>query len=409
MSKGFFPSSLLMARKAPESLSPRCGDCGLYKTCNTPRMPVNGEGRRKILLVGEAPGANEDMEGVPFIGKAGELLQSTLKKCGVNMRQDCWITNAVICRPENNKTPDPRKVAACRPNLLKTVSDLNPEVIIPIGSAAVQSLIGGTWKEGVGTLARWVGWQIPSTSPNAWICPTYHPSWLQREHDATLDMFFYRHLKAACSLSGHPWKTIPDYKSQVEVILDPAQAARILRKMVEKGGLAAVDYECTALKPEYDGAEIVCCSVCFEGRKTIAYPWHGEAVLATRELLVSPRIFKIASNLKYEDRWSRRDSGHRVRNWVWDTMLAAHVLDNRAGGICGLKFQAYVTLGAESYDEHIKEFLKSIKGSKTNRVREEIDIYQLLTYCGTDTLLEYLLAVIQMEKMGFDRTTLTVQ
>jgi pyrroloquinoline quinone (PQQ) biosynthesis protein C len=90
-------------------------------------------------------------------------------------------------------------------------------------------------------------------------------------------------------------------------------------------------------------------------------------------------------------------------------MLAAHVLDNRAGGICGLKFQAYVTLGAESYDEHIKEFLKSIKGSKTNRVREEIDIYQLLTYCGTDTLLEYLLAVIQMEKMGFDRTTLTVQ
>ncbi len=79
-------------------------------------------------------------------------------------------------------------------------------------------------------------------------------------------------------------------------------------------------------------------------------------------------------------------------------MLAAHVLDNRQA-ICGLKFQAFVQLGAEAYDEHIQQFLKARKGKKTNLVKDEVDLRQLLTYCGTDTLLEYLLAETQVSQM----------
>lgn len=349
-------------------------------------------------MVAEAPGAEEDRRNTQLIGECGQLLRKTLRKHGIDLDTDCWKTNAVICRPPNNKTPDDKQVAACLPNLRKTIEELNPRIIIPLGSTAVKAVIGMTWKEDVGQINRWVGFRIPSTSPNAWICPTYHPSYLLRANDPVLDLIFSNHLKAAFRRKRRPWEDIPNYKAQVEVELSPSRAARVIRRIRRTAKLVAFDYEGNMLKPDSKKAQIVSCSICADGARTIAYPWEGGAIDQTARLLRMSSIGKIASNIKFEDRWTRAKLGRPVRTWAWDTMLAAHVLDNRRG-VTSIKFQSYVLLGAESYNDKIEPYLKSKGGSAVNRIRD-INLQDLLLYNGLDSLLEYKVAMIQMRRLG---------
>ena len=151
------------------------------------------------------------------------------------------------------------------------------------------------------------------------------------------------------------------------------------------------------MKPDGQGTEIISCALCWKGKRTIAYPWSGEAIQATSDILKTP-VPKVAANLKFEDRWSRAILEHRVRGWVWDTMIAAHVLDYRPN-VTGLKFQSFVHLGAESYDERIKPFLKVKEKSRFNRIKE-LDLKDLLLYNGLDSFFEDKLAVIQTKLFG---------
>ena len=158
--------------------------------------------------------------------------------------------------------------------------------------------------------------------------------------------------------------------------------------------MLSFDYETNCLKPEGEGTEIVSCSVCWRGRRTISYPFVGEAVEATSDLLKSSML-KIAANLKFEDRWTRVKLGHKVENWYWDTLLGAHILDNRSE-ITSVKFQAFVLLGQECYNKHIEDFLKPKKGNRFNRIRE-LDLTDLLLYGGLDSCLEYWIAMKQIK------------
>jgi DNA polymerase len=358
-------------------------------------MPVSGKGELGILIVGEAPGEFEDEQGRQFVGKSGALLKQTLSDLGVDMRRDCWLTNALICRPPKNRTPDEKEIGYCRPNLMATLAALNPQVVITLGGTAAKSLLGSIWKEAVGPITRWVGWNIPYQKRNVWICPTYHPSFILRDSNKINEMFFKKHLAAAVAHTSRPWEEIPTWTTRVEVLFDTTEAARRLRAITEEGGPCAVDYENTCLKPEYEGAEIVCCSVSHKGQ-AFAYPWHGDAIAATGQLLVSPKVAKIASNLKHEDRWSRWAFGRPVVNWLHDTMIAAHTLDNRPG-ITGLKFQSFVQFGVESYDDHIKPFLQATDGGHINRIKQ-VDPKDLLKYCAWDSFLEEKLALKQRKQ-----------
>ena len=394
--KGFFSSSKYTSKNQTQRMS-RCGICGLYKTCKSPRMPYTGEGRKKILVVAEAPGEMEDQKGVQLIGKAGMRLRKSLKKLDIDLDKDCWKTNAVICRPPNNITPDSDKIEACRPNLLRVINELQPNVIILLGYVSVKSLIGYLWKEDVGSITRWVGWSIPCQKLNSWIIPTYHPSYLIRKNSSVLDILFDKHLKLAIrKRKNKPWKRIPDYRREVEIIINPLQAVKCVREMRGRKGPIAFDYETNCLKPDSKKAKIVSCSIS-NGEKTIAFPMQERVIDSISKLLESP-VPKIASNMKFEDRWTRAKLGHPVKNWYWDTMLASHVLDNRSG-ITSIKFQAFVLLGQESYDDHIKPFLSSERGSEYNRIHQ-VDIKDLLLYNGLDSLLEYTVAEKQIKEFN---------
>lgn len=395
---GFYSPSYLQSQKTPLSLVPQCGKCGIYKDCKSPMMKVSGKGRRKVLVVAEAPGENEDAKGIQLIGNAGMKLVWLLDNIGVDMRKDCWLTNALICRPKDaqgqNRKPTNDELEWCRPNLLKTINALKPDVIIPLGVAAIASVIALAWKEGeVDNVERWANWKIPSTKLNAWICPTYHPSYLLREKNMAAQLHVQRHLKAAFELEGKPWQKIPDWKSKVYVEMDHHKAAASVRTLMAYNEPLAFDYETTTLKPDGQYAQIICCAVS-NGKTSVAYPWYGEAIIATGELIRSD-IPKIASNLDFEERWTRKAFGRGVKNWHTDTVLRAHWLDCRRG-ICSLKFQSFVLLGVEDYDSHLKPYMAGKGCNEPNRLRE-VEPNTLLTYNALDSLFEVLVAQKQWE------------
>lgn len=394
-------SATEVARKPPVSLIPKCDACGLYRTCRTPKMKPSGEGRRNILIVGEAPGKDEDLEGEPFVGASGKLLCKLCREVEINPNRDVIKTNALICRPPHNEIKDQKAIDYCRPNLIKFVQQMKPEVIILLGKTAIRSLIGWIWKDDIGETSRWVGWQIPCQRLNAWVCPTYHPSYLLRSENPVLDNYVREHLAAASRLTGRPWAETPDFQSEITILRDPDKAARMLRKMVKTGGVVAFDYETNMLKPDNPKSRIVSCAVCWNGEVTIAYPWQGEAVKATVELLVARNVEKVAANLKFEEKWTIAKLGVSVVNWRLDTMVASHVHDNRPD-INSLKFQAFVQFGQEDYDSHIKPYLKANGGNEENRIKE-VNLTDLLRYNGMDALLEYKLAMKQMELPTFQR------
>lgn len=399
--RGFFTASKLTSKQPIPSLAAKCGMCGLYKHCHSPKMATYGEGRKGILLVGEAPGKEEDEQNRSFVGESGRLLKKQLQQVDVSIDRDCWRTNAVICRPEKNRTPTDKEVGYCRPNLLKTIDQLKPITIVLLGGTAVRSLIGYLWKESTDSIGRWVGWRIPSQSLNAWVCPTFHPAYVLRTRDkrgqSMPGKMLYDHLKAAASLTSRPWEEVPDYRSEVSVVYDAKDAAKQVRGMLKRSRPIAFDYETNMLKPDSSNAEVVSCSVSQATGRTIAFPWHGEAIDAMAELLGS-RIPKIASNIKFEHRWTLRALGLHVQGWAWDTMLAAHVLDNRPG-ITGLKFQSFVLLGFGSYDDEIANFLYADNANKENRIRKA-PLDELLLYNGLDSLLEVKVAEIQSSQLG---------
>jgi len=381
-----------LGRVANDPRLARCGRCGLHAGCRSPKMPVTGKGKLGVLVVAEAPGRKEDEQNIQLIGLAGQTLRRYLRELDVDLDRDCWKTNAVICCPGRNPTPD--EVQACRPNLLKTVRELEPRMILLLGGSAISSLIGWLWQESPGKVGRWVGWQIPNQRLNAWVCPTYHPSYVirteyanertkDREQVRVISVMFRKHLRRAFELVGRPWKKQPRYEGQVRIEMDADAACRLIRgKFCSSSAPVAFDYETNMLKPDSERAEIVSCSLS-NGEETVAFPMLPETRDAVVEFLRSP-VPKIAHNAKFEDRWSRQVMKTPVRHWHWCTMQTAHVLDNRRG-ISGLKFQAFVRLGQGSYNDRVSPFLEG--GSNTpNRIRQA-DVRDLLLYNGLDSLL----------------------
>jgi len=389
-----FPMSELSTLKNDPRL-PRCGRCGLLSGCKSPRMPVTGEGKREVLVVAEAPGEEEDKRNTQLIGPSGRTLRKHLRKVGVDLDRDCWKTNAVICCPHRNPTTE--EVTACRPNLLKTIRELNPKMILLLGGQAIASLIGWMLREEPGAVGRWAGWRIPSQRLNTWICPTWHPSYVMRAENAggqaernrqqmqVVSVMFDRHLRRAFELRGRPWRKLPEFAKQVKVEILAGEAAKLIRRWFCRSEQpVAFDFETDMLKPDSEQSKIVSCAMS-EGDHTLAFLVVRETREAVVEFLRS-RVPKVAHNAKFEDRWARRVLGVSVRSWHWDTMQAAHVLDNRRG-VSGLKFQAFVQLGQEPYNETVAPFLEG-SSNVPNRVTQA-DAHDLLLYNGLDALLTW--------------------
>ncbi len=118
----------------------KCRKCQELLKSRTQVVFGSGNNNSKILFIGEAPGANEDKEGIPFCGMSGQVLSQLLNQVGLT-REDIFVTNTILCRPEKNRNPNIDEVENCRERLDKLISIMQPEVIVTIGNFATDRII----------------------------------------------------------------------------------------------------------------------------------------------------------------------------------------------------------------------------------------------------------------------------
>ena len=149
--------------------------CQLCKLCGSRTNIAFGSGhpRARLMVVGEGPGEEEDKQGKPFVGRAGQLLTKMLESVGFDRERDAYIANVVKCRPERNRNPEPDEVAACNPFLMAQIDTIRPAVILALGNFAAQTLLGT--REGITKLRGRV-----YEYRDRVLVPTFHPAFLLR-------------------------------------------------------------------------------------------------------------------------------------------------------------------------------------------------------------------------------------
>ena len=125
------------------------------------------------MVIGEAPGAEEDARGIPFVGRSGRLLDECLAQVGLNRAEDAYICNLIKCRPPGNRRPTPAEIKACRPWLDQQITEVNPDILLVLGATAVATLLER--RTPISRLrGQWTEWD------GRHVMPSFHPSYLLR-------------------------------------------------------------------------------------------------------------------------------------------------------------------------------------------------------------------------------------
>ena len=158
-----------------KKLNSECVECTSCNLSETRKNVVVGKGNEsaQVVIIGEGPGEQEDITGLPFVGRAGKMLDTALSSVDIDPLEDCYITNIVKCRPPNNRKPSAVESEACMPWLSEQVNLLKPKIIILAGSTAVQSFLG--INEPISKIrGQWI------EKDNIKYMPIFHPSYLLR-------------------------------------------------------------------------------------------------------------------------------------------------------------------------------------------------------------------------------------
>jgi DNA polymerase len=190
---GFLPPGAIVMAKVSkpelelldplEQISLDLVNCTRCKLCQQRSHIVVGDGNphAELVFIGEGPGEQEDIEGLPFVGKAGQLLTRMIQAIGLQ-REQVYITNVVKCRPPGNRNPEPDEIQACSPFLYRQLDAIQPKMIVALGKFAVQTLLGREVKitQMRGQLQTYRGIKL---------MPTYHPSYLLRNPSAKKEVW----------------------------------------------------------------------------------------------------------------------------------------------------------------------------------------------------------------------------
>ncbi len=170
-----------------EDLENSIKGCNKCKLCNSRNNIVFGIGNKnaKIMFIGEGPGADEDAQGIPFVGKAGQLMNKAFEGIGLK-RDDVYIANIVKCRPPQNRNPEKDEVEACINYLRNQVMIIKPKIIVLLGNVALKNILGDEY--GITKVrGNWI------ERKGIWYMPTFHPAALLRDESKKLD--FWKDLK----------------------------------------------------------------------------------------------------------------------------------------------------------------------------------------------------------------------
>jgi DNA polymerase len=153
--------------------------CILKKTANH-TVFADGNSKSRIMLIGEAPGANEDLQGIPFCGESGKLLDNMLLAIGLSRSENVYITNCIFWRPPGNRRPTAEEIAMCRPFVEKHIALIQPKLIVLVGSTAVSSVLSNN--EPISKLRhKFYEYTNQCLTHKIHITPIFHPSYLLRQ------------------------------------------------------------------------------------------------------------------------------------------------------------------------------------------------------------------------------------
>lgn len=384
-----------------------CGySCRLLRdpSCRHPVMPVAGHGRKKVLIVAPVPNEDDDARGMLLCGRGGTMLRKLLMTMDISPKDDCWWMAAVRCHPPKGRDPTREESLTCRSLMDRDIKALSPRLVVLLDRPSLASFLNDRIRD-MGELARWRGQVWPDRHSSCWTSCLQHPD--DVEDDPMRRMIFKKDLKRAISQLDVPFPTLTAEEPKVSISTTTKEILAWM-KMANRSRLLAFDYETTGRKPQAEGHRIVCASFSTDGESAYAFPISDREV--NKEwvrMLWNKEIKKIAHNMKFEETWSRVRLGVKVRGWLWDSMLAAHVLDNRRHST-DLKFQSLINFGVYDYSSAVEPYLtrplnreQESKGANAINKVEACPLDKLLTYCGMDSMLEFRLAQVQMKKMGW--------
>ena len=184
-----------------DELERKVSQCRKCSLCEKRRNTVLGAGPRencRVMLIGEAPGADEDATGLPFVGKAGQLLTSILENGGNIPRESLYITNTVKCRPPENRNPTQEECRACRDFLDAQLLLIHPDIVVTLGNVPTQFLL--RTNQGISSLrGKWLTWR------GIYLLPMFHPSYLLRNES-----------RAKGSPKDLTWQDVKSLKAKID-------------------------------------------------------------------------------------------------------------------------------------------------------------------------------------------------
>lgn len=325
-----------------------CERCSLNKNVY---VDSYGDESAEIVIVGEAPGFEEMKKGQPFVGRSGKLLMRVLNEFGIK-REQLYITNAVACHPDDNKTPSRQEILACSGRLMNELKKHPHKAIILLGNIALKAVLGGN------VLKKYIGSATWDDRFNCYVFVTYHPAAVLRNPALYND--FYKHLYDAVHLNVKETPTIKEVK-----IITPDNYEELIKEIEElSSGILTIDIETAS------NGEILVIGMC---------PKTGYIYQVTKEGLKNEKIFKALQDLYSNQKLNAhnakfdyeilRQAGLVFKEIGFDTMLAMYVLDERAGKH-GLEVLAKNEFNAPIYYEEAEKFYDHMEDMPVEKMLE---------------------------------------
>ncbi len=246
-----------------------CQKCPLY---NEPQVPAVGISSAEIMLIGEAPRAQEVAYGEPFVGRSGQILNSALEEAGIE-RAKLYITNAVSCRPPDNRTPTPEEIQLCRGRLVEEINQVKPKLIVTLGAVPMRSVLK------LNGIVKHHGQEVYSEEFGCTVLPCYHPAFVlrdpRRQHEFLQDIMRIPRL-------------IDDSKPKAKteyIVVDSFEKLYQMRDDLKSLPAVAFDIETNGLNPFMEGANVTAISFSGQYGKSYCVPLYYQAPLFSSEFL----------------------------------------------------------------------------------------------------------------------------
>jgi len=369
------------------------------------------------MLVGIMPGIDEDREGAPWVGAAGQYLRARLEEEGIDL-DGVYATNVIKCMTPKEwasggfRKANTKEIDACGPYLIHEIRSVAPKAILAMGSTPTAFFTGtvkstrtrGAKTRGGGGVAYARGGEVPIPQTDMTVIPTYNPAAMVRNSVYALisgrEELFKADVRKAAAIAEGTWKPTP---MDVTIADTPAKIKKMFAGMAAANDMV-VDIETTGLEDFRDDAKVYCLAVCFEDGHAWVLPWdhpdHPTANKATQKRFIELLHGKTISghNIKFDLRWLARLYGLDI--WkvdFWDTRIAAHLLNENYPPKQPLKVLVRDKVNAPNYALGMKWGKKQRSFMiGTRKIKWE----ELLKYNGYDAGYNWLLKKTQQDELA---------